>query len=191
MNDTKRRYQRWLRVYPKAYRTIRGEEILSTLLDSTDRGRLSARDLLYLLAHAIRVRISQMMRGPGRQPLPQPVRLVTWILVGSAAIDWANPLFEHGYPKHPGVGPGPVVAGFIFLGLNFLLQARRRILFMLVLGVLVAFIALILVHARPTYGGLILASPYLLFVALLVVGWKRYMRAIAHDEPRPEMRGTT
>ena len=191
MKDPKRRYQRWLRVYPKAYRTVRGEEILSTLLDSTDRGRLSARDLLYLLAHAIRVRISQMMRGPGRRPLPQPVRLVTWILVGSAAINWVKPFFDHGYPKHPSVSPGPVVAGFIFLGLNFLLQARRRILFMLVIGVLVSFIASILVQSRPAYGGLILASPYLLFVVLLIVGWKRYMTAIARDELRPEMRGTT
>jgi hypothetical protein len=191
MKDPKRRYRRWLRVYPKAYRTVRGEEILATLLDSTDQGRLPARDLLYVLAHAIRVRISQMMRGPGRRPLPQPVRLVTWILVGSAAIDWINAILDHGYPKHPGAGPSPVVAGFILLGLNFLLQARRRILFMLVLGVFGEFIASIVVHSRPIYGGLVLASPYFLFVVLLLVGWKRYMTAIAGDEPRPEVRGTT
>jgi hypothetical protein len=191
MKDPERRYQMWLRVYPRQYRTVRGEEILSTLLDATDRGRPAAGDLLYIVVHAIRVRISQMVRGPVRRPLPQPIRLVTWFLVGSAVSSWVNAILDRGYPKHPGGGPGPIVAGFIFLGLNFLLQARRRFLFFSVTGVLVAFIASILAQSRPIYGGLILAGPYLLFVVLLLVGWKRYMTAVRRDEPLAEIRRTT
>jgi hypothetical protein len=62
---------------------------------------------------------------------------------------------------------------------------------MSVVGVLVAFIASILVQSGPIYGGLIFAGPYLLFVVLLLVGWKRYMTAVRGDEPLAEIRRTT
>jgi hypothetical protein len=177
MKDPDRRDRMWMRVYPKAYRKARGAEILSTLLDATDRGRPAARDLLAIVVHAVKVRIGMVTRGPGRRPLPQPVRFVTWILVGLAVSNWVNEVLDRGYPKHPGP-TSPMVAGFIFLGLNFLLQARRRMLFMLVIGVFATFIASTVIQARPAYAGLIVASPYVLFVLLLVVGWKRFMTAI-------------
>lgn len=187
MKDPERRYQMWLRVYPKDYRTVRGEEILSTLLDSTDRGRPGTRDLLYIVAHAVRVRISLFVKGPGRRPLPQPVRVVTWMLVGLAAINWADAILDHGFPKATNPGPSPIVVGFIFLGLNLLLQARRRPLFMLVIGIFGVFIASTVIHGRPAYGGFILAAPYVLFVLLLIIGWKRYMTAIANDRLRSRL----
>ncbi|HXQ60510.1 MAG TPA: hypothetical protein VN799_10430 [Acidimicrobiales bacterium] len=179
MSDPGRRYRRWLRLYPEPYRTARGEEILSTLLDSAGGGGPAWRDLLTLVLHAARVRIGLILRRPGRPPLPQPVRLVTWLLVGSAAAAWANAVFDRGYPMHRGPGPGPIVAGFIFLGLNFLLQARRRWLFMLVIGVFGLFTASILVDTRSIVAGLVLASPYVLCALLLIAGRKRYMRAIS------------
>jgi hypothetical protein len=183
MTDRQRRYRMWLRVYPEAYRTVRGEEILATLLDSTDHGRPAVRDLLLLLAHGTRVRIGLIGKGPGRRPLPQPVRLVTWILVGFAASTWLNAILDHGYPKHPGVGPGAVVSGFILLGLNFALQSRRRLLYLLVIGVFVAFIASTLVQSRPVYGGLVLCAPYVVLALLLIAGWSRYMAALAGPHP--------
>jgi hypothetical protein len=183
MKDPERRDQLWLRLYPKSYRTARGGEILSTLLDATDRDRPSPRDLLSIVPHAVKVRVSLIAKGPRRRPLPQPVRLVTWILVGMAASSWVNAILDHGYPKSPGPHPQPslIVTGFIFLGLNFLLQARRRMLFLLVIGVFVLFITSTVIDTRPAYAGLILTSPYVLFVLLLLGGWKRYMTAIAHD----------
>jgi hypothetical protein len=184
VKDPERRYQMWLRVYPKSYRTVRGDEILSTLLDSTDRGRPATRDLLFIVAHAIRLRINLFVRGRGRRHLPQPVRFVTWILVGLAASNWLNAILDHGYPKAPNPGPSSIAVGFIFLGLNLLLQARRWLAFVLVIGTFVAFIASTVLHSRPAYGGLILASPYVLFVLLLIFGWKRYMTAIANDRLR-------
>ena len=176
MKDPGRRYQKWLRLYPEPYRTARGDEILSTLLDSADGGGPAGRHLLTLVVHAARVRIGLILRRPARPPLPQPVRLVTWLLVGSAVAAWANAVFNHGYPMHP--GPGPVVAGLIFLGLNFLLQARRRSLFFLVIGVFGLFTASILVQTRPIDAGLVLASPYLLCALLLIAGRKRYMTQV-------------
>jgi hypothetical protein len=179
VNGPERRYRMWLRVYPEAYRTVRGEEILSTLLDSSEHGRPATRDLLYLVAHGLRVRIGLIGKGPVKPPLPQPVRLVTWILVGCAAGTWLNAILDHGYPKHAGIGPGPVVSGFILLGLNLLLQARRRMLYMLVIGAFALFITSILVQARPIYGGLALSGPYLVLTLLLLVGWKRAMADVA------------
>jgi hypothetical protein len=181
MNDPTRRFPMWLKVYPKAYRDVRGIEILSTLLDATDGNRPALRDLFPIVVHALKVRIRQFVKGPGRRPLPQPVRFVTWILVGSAASAWANAILDHGYPKHPGPSPNLIVTGFILLGLNFLLQARRRLLFVGVIGVLGVFVWSIVTQARPIYGGAILAAPYSLLVLLLIIGWKRYMTAIAND----------
>lgn len=38
MTTPERRYRRWLWAYPKEYRNVHGEEILSTLLDANSGG---------------------------------------------------------------------------------------------------------------------------------------------------------
>lgn len=195
MTDPERRYQRWLRLYPKEYRSVRGDEMLATLLDSTEHDHPKIVDLLHIIVHAARVRLSVVGKGPVRRPLPQPVRLATWILVGLAVVNWANAILnaalDHSHPKEPSMQPWVIVTGFVLLGLNLLLQARRRLLYMIVIAVLVAFIATGLMATGLSGAALVIEVPYLLLVLLLAAGWRRYMAAISSKEtPAGATRGT-
>jgi hypothetical protein len=52
MKSPERRVRKWLRVYPRAYRERRGEELVATLLDKArDDPRLPAREIASVLAH--------------------------------------------------------------------------------------------------------------------------------------------
>jgi hypothetical protein len=54
------RVRRWLRLYPRAYRERRGEELLGTLLDKArDDPRIPIREIRAVIAHAGSVRIRQ------------------------------------------------------------------------------------------------------------------------------------
>ena len=179
MRDPRRRYERWLRVYPRTYRSVRGEEILATLLDaSSEQVRPAFGDLLRIVAHAMRVRVRLCAGRPVRRSLPQPVRLVTWLLVGVAVFDWYNALVTHSGPRDPGSPLRGIAAGFLFFVLNVLLQTRRRLLYVLVIGVFLTLLAMVLVATGPTGIGVVFDVPYILFVVLLIVGWHPYMVAI-------------
>ncbi len=178
MKDLQRRYRRWLRLYPKAYRSAHGDEVLATLLDGASEGREpSTTDLIHLMAHAVRVRARLFFRSAHRG-MPQPVRLVTWLLVGFAVIDLYGSIFTHGGPKNPGPNFGGIATALVFLGLNLLLQARRRFLYVAVIGVLITFVVGGLSTSGPSVGGFLIEVPYLLFIVLLLAGWHRYVAAI-------------
>jgi hypothetical protein len=174
MSGRERRYETLLRLYPKSYRSVRGDEMLGTLLEATTQGRrLGVADLLYMVVHALRVRLRLIVSGPTRGPLPQPVRLVTWILNGLAVVVWTGVITSHPGPKNPGVPWQGIVAGFVFVCLSVLLVLRRRAIYLLVIGVLLSFVCSIVVASGPSVGA-IMAVPYSLLVALLVIGWHRY-----------------
>jgi hypothetical protein len=193
MKRSQRRYHLWLRLYPKEYRSVRGDEILSTLLDTADGRRLTLGELVYVFAHASRVWARRIVLGPVKRPLPQPVRLVTWLLVGGAAVYWLGAILEHiqhhSLPQHP-LPPGPVVDGLVFFGLNLLLQARRRFLYALVIAVLIYFVVGGLVKTGFSVAGLVAEVPYTALVLLLLIGWSRYMDAIRHDGSSTNVAGT-
>jgi hypothetical protein len=178
-----RRYQRWLRLYPKAYRTDRGEEILGTLVESSsDHHRLAVGDLAYLMAHAVQVRLRLLVRRPAPAPLPQPARLVMWIFIGLAIMNlFDGVVLDRGGPKDPGPDVRAIVAGLVFLLLAVLLAARRPSLYATVIGVLLVLVGSAAVDTNQLIGVLILASPLVVLLLLLLVGWRRYMAALPKD----------
>lgn len=57
MRSPEQRVRKWLRVYPRAYRERRGDEVVATLLDKArDDPRLRAREVASLLAHGSKMR---------------------------------------------------------------------------------------------------------------------------------------
>jgi hypothetical protein len=187
MKDHQRRYRRWLRFYPKAYRLEHGDEILATLLDGVSEHREpSVIDLLHLMAHAVRARLRFSGGRLQRPAMPQSVRLVTWLLVGFAAIDLYGSVYTHGGPKNPGPNLSGIGTGVAFLGLNLLIQARRRLLYLLAIGVMVAFVVGGLLTSGPSPAGFLVEVPYLFFILLLLAGWHRYMAAISGSEQKAE-----
>jgi hypothetical protein len=180
MKDPARRYQTLLRIYPKEYRSVRGDEILTTLLDADER-RLTPSELFYLLVHAARVRTRRIVLGPRGRPLPQPVRFVTWVLVTLVTWNWVTAIVNLiGHQAHNDIPPGPVVAGCVFFGLNVLIQARRRFLYGLAIAVIASFVVSGLIQARWSVGSLV-EIPYTLLALLLLIGWQRCMVAVAQD----------
>jgi hypothetical protein len=180
-----RRYQRWLRLYPKGYRTERGEEILGTLVESSsDHHRLAVGDLAYLMAHAVRVRLRIIVRRPAPAPLPQPARLVMWIFIGLAVMNlFDGVVLNRGGPRNPGPDVRAIVAGLVFFLLAAFLAARRRNLYATVIGVLLVLVGSAVVETDQLIGALILASPLVVLLLVLVVGWRRYMGALPKDLP--------
>jgi hypothetical protein len=188
MTVDERRYRRWLRLYPKAYRTDRGEEIVGTLLESnSDHHRLVVRDLAFLVMHAARVRLRLIVRRPAPAPMPQPARLVTWILVVLGVMNLFDGVaLDRGGPKNPGPDVRGIVAGAVFLLLAVLLMGRRRSLYATVIGVLFVFVGSAVVDSDQLIGGLILASPLVVLLLLLLGGWHRFMVALPKDLPTPQ-----
>jgi hypothetical protein len=178
MNDWTSRDKAVLRLYPKSYRNDRGDEILGTLYEAhPQHHRVGAMDLLYIATHAFRVRVRFLLKGLGGGPLPQPVRLVTWLLDGLAAIFVIGAVFAHHGPKNAGFHWQVLLTGLAFLALSLMLQARRRALYVLVIGVLTIFGCSIVVDSGPDFGA-VLSAPFVVFALLLAIGWRRYTATI-------------
>jgi hypothetical protein len=61
MTTPEQRARRWLRIYPRAYRERRGEELLATLLDKArDDPRLSVREIRAIIVHAASLRVRRL-----------------------------------------------------------------------------------------------------------------------------------
>ena len=178
MKDSKRRHEAVLRLYPKSYRNDRGDEILGTLYEaSSQRRRVGVMDLLYLATHAFRVRVRFLLKELEGGRLPQPVRLVTWLLDGLAAVFVIGAVFAHHGPENPGFHWQVLLAGLAFLALSLMLQARRRTFYMIVIAVLTIFACSIVVDSGPDLGA-VLSAPIVMFALLLAIGWRRYRATI-------------
>jgi len=60
MKTPEQRARKWLRLYPRAYRERRGEELLATLLDKArDDPRIPIREIRAVIVHAGSMRIRQ------------------------------------------------------------------------------------------------------------------------------------
>jgi hypothetical protein len=178
MKDSNRRHTALLRLYPKSYRNDRGDEILGTLYEaSSQHRRVDAMDLLYIAAHALRVRVRFLVNGLGGGRLPQPVRFVTWLLDGFAVVFVSGAVFAHHGPKNSGFHWQVLLAGLAFFALSLMLLARRRSLYILAIGALMIFACSIVVDSGPDFGA-ILSAPFVMFALLLAIGWPRYRAAI-------------
>jgi hypothetical protein len=61
MRSPEDRARKWLRVYPRAYRARRGDEVVATLLDKArDDPRLRVREIASVLAHGWSMRVRQL-----------------------------------------------------------------------------------------------------------------------------------
>jgi hypothetical protein len=182
VTDPQRHYRRLLSLYPKEYREVHGEEMLGTLLDiSSERGRFPMVELPRVLLHAVRVRLRISLSRPGRIPLPQPARLVTWMFAALSAIDWYSVIFYRHGPKNPGPNWNGIVSGVVFLGLSLLVLARRRLLYSLAASACAALSILVFIEARPHLDGLMIAAPYIA-ASCLLFGWRRrYLRFLIRE----------
>jgi hypothetical protein len=178
MNKWSPRYKAVLRLYPKSYRKDRGDEILGTLCEASSlHRRVDAMDLLYIATHALRVRVRFLLNRLEGGPLPQPVRFVTWLLDGLAVVFVIGAVFAHHGPENPGFHWQELLAGLAFFTLSLMLQARRRSLYVLVIGVLTIFACSIVVDSGPDLGA-VLSAPFVIFAVLLAIGWSRYRATI-------------
>lgn len=178
MKDPNRRFETVLRLYPRSYRNHRGDEIMGTLYEASSQDRrIGAMDLLYIATHAFRVRVRFLVNGLECGRLPQPVRLVTWLLDGLGVIFVFGAVFAHHGPQNPGFHWTELLAGLVFIVLSLLLWVRRRSLYILVVGVLTIFACSIVVDSDLGLGA-ILSAPFVLFTLLLAIGWPRYRAAI-------------
>lgn len=99
------------------------------------------------------------------------VRIVTWLLVALAVLNWLRAL----------VGPRVVVivvltiGAFVNLGLVALLRSRRRSGYIMTIALLVVFDAIGFATVPPAQA-VVGGAANLLFLVLLVIGWRGYMR---------------
>jgi hypothetical protein len=178
MKISNRRQKAVLRLYPKGYRSDRGDEILGTLSEaSSQHRRVSALDLLYIAIHALRVRARFLVNGYEGGRLPQPVRFVTWLLDGLAVVFVFGAVFAHHGPKNSGFHWQVLLTGLAFFAVSLMLVARRRSLYLVAIGVLMIFACSIVVDSGPDFGA-ILSAPFVALVLLLAVGWRRYRATI-------------
>ena len=160
---------------------MRGDEIFATLLDAAEERGLTSGEVLYVLVHALRVWTRRIVLGPRGRPLPQPVRFVTWVLISLCTWNWLGAILDGiGHRAQSDIPPGPLAAGFVFFGLNVLIQSRRRSSYVLVIAVMASFVVSGLVQTQWSVGTIV-EIPYTVFVLLLVIGWKRYVALIAGD----------
>jgi hypothetical protein len=178
MKDLDSPHRAILRLYPKSYRNDRGDEILGTLDEAAlHHRRLGALDLLAIAAHALRVRGRFLVDGLRGGALPQPVRLVTWLLDGVAVVFVIGAVFAHHGPKNPGFHWLELLTGLGFFALSLMLLARRRSLYRLVIGLLTIFACAIVLDSGLDLGA-VLSAPFFMFALLLVLGWPRYRTAV-------------
>jgi hypothetical protein len=173
VTDLERRYRRWLRAYPLVYRQVRGEEILSTLVEAAPANGVAAKDLIYIGIHGLRVRGSLLVHRFGQGTLPRSVHSATLILVFMVVVNWLNAAFAHNGPKNPSSHLANIVVGLVFVALALMIQAWSRFLYAAVIGFLMITMALSFVNSD-----LIFELNAIVPLILLIVGWRRYMAAI-------------
>jgi hypothetical protein len=179
MSDPSRRCRRWLRAYPAAYRREKGDEILATLLDASTEQGPGILDLLFVAAHASRVRLRILAeRWTGRTALPQPVRLATWILVGAAVAAWYDSLSVDNGPRNPGLHFRGVGFGFVLILVHALIQARRRLTYAMAIAVPAGFETVMILESPDPGTGALLGLPFAVVALLLLAGWRRYAAAV-------------
>jgi hypothetical protein len=84
--ERERRYRRLLWAYPRAYRNGHGEEMVSTMLDLPEPGRLQ-------MLHLVLCGVRQRFRLPARRPLTWVTALLAAVVLGSlgaAAGTWVG-----------------------------------------------------------------------------------------------------
>ena len=142
MKDPAPRYKMLLRIYPRDYRSVRGDEILGTLLDVSGERGLTPGEVMYVLVHTVKVWVRRIILGAGADILCLNLfRFVTWVLIALCTWNWLGALFDFiGHHPQNDIPPGPVAAGFVFFGLNVLIQARRRFLYVLAIAVITSFV---------------------------------------------------
>jgi hypothetical protein len=174
-------------LYPKAYRRHRGEEILATLLDaSSERGRLSPADLLYLTVHGVGVRW-RLIAGRWRTgKLPRSVYVATLFIALLASINLLGAAFSHNGPKNQSSHLDNVLVGLVFVGLDLALWMWKRPLYPVVIGALVVLTATSLVTVD-----LLVDSSAVIPLALLVIGRQRYLAQLPIAELAQGPRGMT
>jgi hypothetical protein len=179
MNASRLRDKAVLRLYPKSYRYDRGDEILGTLYEASlhQQGGVGTVDLLSIATHALRVRVRFWADDLAGRPMPQPVRFVTWLLDGLAAVLVIGAIFAHHGPENSGYHWQELLAGLTFFALSLMLLARRRSFYITVIGVLTIFAGAIVVDSGPDFGA-VLSAPFVIFTLLLMIGWPRYRTAI-------------
>lgn len=94
MNSAEQRVRRWLRVYPRAYRERRGDEVAATLLDKArDDPRLRAREVASVLTHAGSMRIRRYRleaTGIALAALGAGVGAIMGLASGPIGYEWAS-----------------------------------------------------------------------------------------------------
>ena len=178
MKSAERRYRRWLRVLPKEYCDVRGEEILSTLLDAASEGRRhSPWDFLELVAHGVRVRLVLTAKRFGRGRLPPSVRAAIACLIVVAVLNLLASVTGHTGAKNSGGHIGNVVVGIVLIGLCVVLKTWSRLLYGAVMGALVVLMSANFVDTN-TLNEVNVVVPLVLLVfplVLLAVGWRRFV----------------
>jgi hypothetical protein len=178
VKDSNFRYEAMMRLYPKSYRTDRGDEILGTLYEASSQDRRpDAVDLMYIATHALRVRVRFFVNRLGGGPLPQPVRFVSWLLDGLAAVFVIGAVFARHGLKNSGFHWQLLLIGCGLFALSLMLLARRRSLYIVVIGVLTIFACVIVLDSGPDFGA-VLGAPFVMLALLLVIGWSRYRTMI-------------
>jgi hypothetical protein len=158
-------------LYPKAYRHDRGEEILATLLEaSSERGRLSSADLLYLTLHGVGVRWRSVAGRWRAGRLPRSVYVATLFIALLASINLLGAAFSQNGPKNPSSHLDNVVVGLVFVGLDLALWMWKRSLYPLVVGALAVLTATSVVTVD-----LLVDSCAVIPLVLLIIGRKQYL----------------
>lgn len=172
MTSSERRYRRWLRFYPEEYRHARGEEILTTLLDTTsERGRIG--DLLHVAAHGVWMRSCLIARRSWAGKLPRTVYVATLVMAILAVFNLLNAALPQNGPRNPSSHLDNVIVGIALIGLAILLRTWSRRLYPAVLGALVCLVAMSIVVVDLFYDVLAVIP-----LVLLVIGRRRYTAAI-------------
>jgi hypothetical protein len=122
MRPIERRYRLLLRMYPAAYRTGRGDELVDTYLATVgaDRRWPGAMDAVDLINGALRERIrARNARGlEAGVPVAATLSLATAAFLATVWLLWVETRWD---PNHPGLGAVPVgpfqsVAAFVWIG---------------------------------------------------------------------------
>jgi hypothetical protein len=109
MSPLERRCRSLLRAYPRWYRRQRGDEMLATLLESSQPGQRwpSARDTRALIIGGLRVRATQDQRLTTAANLRLAAQLgaaLTVLLLVAGNLTSAFVIFSHSNAQHTGVG---------------------------------------------------------------------------------------
>lgn len=125
MSPLERRYRALLRAYPRWYRRVRGEEMLATLLESSQPGRSwpSARDSRALVMGGLRVRAAQDQRLTTAANLRLAAQLgavLTLLTLVAGSLTAIFLIWVHAYTLSTGVAQSPVCG---LLGLAVVMAA--------------------------------------------------------------------